>query len=89
MVILCINRKCVKCGCSFCWLCMQIIEDEELPQHYKEDGPCKGQQFTGMEGEPPPRSIMCILVICMIIFCIPSTILGMNMNMKLILFIEH
>ena len=27
--------KCVKCGCSFCWLCMEVIEDDELPMHYK------------------------------------------------------
>ena len=57
---------------------MMIIEDEELPQHYKDpNSPCKGQQFAGMEGDPPPRWIMCILVICMAIFCIPSTVLGM------------
>jgi len=73
----CNHMKCVKCGCSFCWLCMNVIEDEELPQHYKDPlSPCKGQQFAGMEGEPPPGWLVCILVICMLIFCIPSTILG-------------
>ena len=74
----CNHMKCVKCGCSFCWLCMQIIEDEELPFHYKDpNSPCQGQQFAGMEaGPPPPRWMICLLVICVAIFCIPSTALG-------------
>lgn len=67
----------MKCGCSFCWLCMEEIEDVELPSHYKdENSKCKGQQFAGMEGENPPLAIMIILVVCMLIFCIPGTIMG-------------
>eukprot|EP01083_Nonionella_stella_P092378 258610_1 len=73
----CNHMRCLKCNCSFCWLCMQIIDDVELPLHYKdENSPCKGKQFEGMEGEPPPRWMMALLLICIVIFCIPSTVLG-------------
>lgn len=73
----CNHMKCVKCGCSFCWLCMEQIEDVELPSHYKdENSKCKGQQFAGMENENPPLSIMLILLVCMLIFCIPGIAFG-------------
>mmetsp|Transcript_27857 Transcript_27857/g.24645 ORF Transcript_27857/g.24645 Transcript_27857/m.24645 type:complete len:471 (+) Transcript_27857:37-1449(+) len=73
----CNHMKCVKCGCSFCWLCMEVIEDVELPNHYKdENSKCKGQQFAGMEGENPPLSVMLIMLLCMLIFCIPGIALG-------------
>eukprot|EP00483_Globobulimina_turgida_P003246 UN03251 len=55
-----------------------MIADDELPAHYKDpNSKCKGQQFAGMEGEAPPKWIMVLLVICIVIFCIPSTILGL------------
>ena len=46
----CNHMKCVHCQCSFCWLCMQEIEDKELPSHYKFNArnpgnPCSGKQF--------------------------------------------
>eukprot|EP00483_Globobulimina_turgida_P000242 UN00242 len=73
----CNHLKCVKCGCSFCWLCGEIIEDTELPNHYKDmDSKCKGQQFAGMEEEQPPLSIVVILIMCMCVFCVPGLALG-------------
>merc|ERR1711897_75714 len=41
-----------------------------------ENSPCKGQQFAGMEGEAPPRWVVCIAIVCVLLFCIPSTALG-------------
>jgi len=73
----CNHMKCVKCQCSFCWLCMEIIEDEELPLHYKDPtSGCHGKQFEGMESPPVNRGLMCVLAMCSLLFCIPSAILG-------------
>eukprot|EP00484_Ammonia_sp_Unknown_P030172 CAMPEP_0197028730 /NCGR_PEP_ID=MMETSP1384-20130603/8340_1 /TAXON_ID=29189 /ORGANISM="Ammonia sp." /LENGTH=439 /DNA_ID=CAMNT_0042457773 /DNA_START=112 /DNA_END=1431 /DNA_ORIENTATION=- len=72
----CNHMKCVKCGCSFCWLCCEVVEDAPVPSHYKdENSKCNGQQFTG-DSEQPPVSILIIMVICMCLFCIPGLALG-------------
>ena len=71
------SMNCIKCGCSFCWLCMEIIEDTELPNHYKDpNSGCKGKQFEGMDVEPPPRWLVCCLTILAIICCIPASALA-------------
>eukprot|EP00485_Elphidium_margaritaceum_P013443 CAMPEP_0202731360 /NCGR_PEP_ID=MMETSP1385-20130828/187109_1 /ASSEMBLY_ACC=CAM_ASM_000861 /TAXON_ID=933848 /ORGANISM="Elphidium margaritaceum" /LENGTH=447 /DNA_ID=CAMNT_0049397655 /DNA_START=915 /DNA_END=2255 /DNA_ORIENTATION=+ len=74
----CNHMKCVKCGCSFCWLCMEQIEDVEIPSHYSdENSKCKDQQFTGDDGERPPLPILIIMMCCLCIFCIPGVALGL------------
>eukprot|EP01084_Bolivina_argentea_P175334 303661_1 len=71
----CNHMKCVKCGCSFCWLCMEQIEDTELPNHYKdENSKCKGQQFA--DGENAPLCMIVVMGCVMCIFCVPSLALG-------------
>eukprot|EP01083_Nonionella_stella_P280472 954142_1 len=73
----CNHMKCVKCGCSFCWICLEIIGDELVPIHYSDPmSNCNGQQFTGMEVEMPPRWLLCIITLCIIIFFLPSVALG-------------
>lgn len=49
----CNHMKCPQCQCSFCWLCMQQIEDKALPDHYKVlpgniGNPCIGRQMEGV-----------------------------------------
>jgi len=45
----CNHMKCPQCSCSFCWLCLQEIEDVPLPEHYKPYNlqGCPGKQFEG------------------------------------------
>lgn len=52
----CNHMKCPNCGCSFCWLCMKVIEDKPLPDHYKLQpgniaNPCVGRQMEGMNNQ--------------------------------------
>ncbi len=42
----CNHMTCVKCGTGWCWLCGAEIGNEPVPQHYKDEGKCKGRQFT-------------------------------------------
>lgn len=73
----CNHMKCVKCKCSWCWICSEIIEDTPIPNHYKDpQSQCKGQQFQGMDDELPPRWIIIVIATFMCIFLIPSTVLG-------------
>ena len=76
----CNHMKCVKCNCSFCWLCEEIIEDGHIPRHYTDpESACHGLQFEGMESEdlPVPRSCaLCLLIFFLIIYGIPSMIMG-------------
>jgi len=49
----CNHMKCPQCSCSFCWLCLTIIDDVPAPDHYAAwniQG-CPGRQ---MEGSAPP-----------------------------------
>lgn len=74
----CNQVKCVKCGCSFCWLCSQLIEDAVIPEHYKSDNsPCKGLQFAGMEDEIQMTRLQLIAsTTVLIILLIPSVVGG-------------
>jgi len=73
----CNHMKCVQCQCSFCWLCHQVIEDEELPLHYKDpSSQCHGKQFEGMESPPLNTALLCVLGLCALLFCIPAAVLG-------------
>ncbi|ETO06363.1 hypothetical protein RFI_31032 [Reticulomyxa filosa] len=77
----CNHMKCIKCSCSFCWLCMQEIEDIPIPNHFKEgNSGCSGKQFEGMEGEfgrPPPRWLVVIVAFFGCIFALPALAIAM------------
>ena len=73
----CNHMTCVKCRASFCWLCLEVIGNETVPEHYKDpNSKCKGMQFDGMEDGIPPPWLIWTLTVVMCIFCIPSTALG-------------
>ncbi|ETO27190.1 hypothetical protein RFI_09942 [Reticulomyxa filosa] len=78
----CNHMKCIKCGCSFCWLCLQEIEDTPIPSHFKEgNSACAGKQFEGMESEMvmPPRWLLIIIVLFGCIFAIPALCIALPM----------
>eukprot|EP00808_Paulinella_micropora_P019371 g19790.t1 len=62
----CNHMKCPMCKCSFCWLCLQEIEDTPTPSHYKpyNIGGCPGKQFQETE-ETTCEDRMGTVVMCL------------------------
>ena len=68
----------VKCGCSFCWLCMEEIEDKEIPYHYQDPtSKCHGKQMEGTDMGGPPLCVKLFVGCLMVIFIIPCTVLAL------------
>ncbi|ETO04727.1 hypothetical protein RFI_32671, partial [Reticulomyxa filosa] len=79
------KKKCAKCNCSFCWLCMEEIEDIPIPSHFR-NGMCAGKQFETHE-----QISMWVLVplgFLGIIFSIPCLILAIPFAYKIFAFIH-
>jgi len=72
----CNHMKCIKCSCSFCWLCLQEIDDVAIPSHFRdENSSCSGKQFE--DGRPPPpRWLVVIMVVFGCIFALPALVIA-------------
>lgn len=47
----CNHISCYVCKTGWCWLCGVEIGNAPIPQHYRDDGPCRGRQFAGPRGQ--------------------------------------
>jgi hypothetical protein len=49
----CNQMKCVVCNTSFCWICLQVIDDSVFPEHFQwwNVRGCAGNQMVDTEGQ--------------------------------------